>query len=229
MDIGLPLHYTPSCYLMPLFYCSSLSWVSINWGGVILFTIGLALYIAISIHIPSKLGISDVAMGYLGLNHLRYFLYFAMGYAIRSYEVHVERYADVVLAFCIVAYIVINMFATSIAGFSSLLFALLSSTIPVYIIYRVFRINGEYFNQHSKLNSFIQLCGKRTLDIYFIHYIFIYSNLNNFLPNFQSIESPFIEFTIATFGAMIIIIACRFVSQILRSSRLVARYLFGSK
>ena len=228
MDIGLPLHYMPSCYLMPLFYCSSLSWVLIN-GGVILLTISLALYIAISIHIPSKLGISDVAMGYLGLNHLRYFLYFAMGYAIRSYEVHVERYADVVLAFCIVAYIVINTFATSIAGFSSLFFALLSSTIPVYIIYRVFRINGEYFNQHSKLNSFIQLLGKRTLDIYFIHYIFIYSNLNNFLPNFQSIDSPFIEFAYAAFGALIIIIASLAVSQLFRSSRLLARYLFGSK
>ena len=187
------------------------------------------MYVAISAHVPSRLGLDEQTMGYLGLNHLRYFLYFAMGYAVRSYEVRFDSYADVILTFCIAMYIAVNLYASTIASLSSMIFAILSSTIPVYIIYRVFSINREHFNQHSKLNRLIQLCGKRTLDIYFIHYIFIYSNLNNFLPNFQSIESPFIEFTIATFGAMIIIIACLFVSQILRSSRLVARYLFGSK
>ena len=198
-------------------------------GGVILNIFGLALYVAISAHVPSRLGLDEQTMGYLGLNHLRYFLYFTMGYAVRSYEVRFDRYADVILTFCIAMYIAVNLYASTIASLSSMIFAILSSTIPVYIIYRVFSINREYFNQPSKLNRLIQLCGKRTLDIYFIHYIFIYSNLNNFLPNFQSIESPFIEFTIVTFWALIIIIACLFVSQILRSSRLVARYLFGSK
>ncbi|MBR4828594.1 MAG: hypothetical protein IKZ92_02175 [Muribaculaceae bacterium] len=70
--------------------------------------------------------------------------------------------------------------------------------------------------------------GRRTLDIYLIHYFFLPLNLT-FVTVFKDHPMPIIEAFVSSLIAIIIIAACLLVSNIIRLSPFLAHWLFGAK
>lgn len=85
------------------------------------------------------------------------------------------------------------------------------------------------FNSNSKVGKSLIFIGRRTLDIYLLHYFFIYSNLPSVLPNFASLDSPFMEIVVSFAISVTVVVGCLLVSSVLRSSPILAHFLFGQK
>ena len=95
------------------------------------------------------------------------------------------------------------------------------------IVFMYFRHYAKYFTQMTWVGRSLQYIGRRTLDIYLIHYIF--------LPNLPGVGSFFsnnqhnfaIDLTLAVVIALLVIGFSCVTSNILRVSPFLKKYLFG--
>lgn len=113
------------------------------------------------------------------------------------------------------------------------LFYLLRSFIlpffGIFSVFTVFYLSREFFDKNGTISRIMQFVGRRTLDIYLIHYFFII-DLSKY-KSFFLLEGggEFIVGEIVIFGlsAIAIISLCLLISGCLRKSPLLAKYLFG--
>lgn len=101
------------------------------------------------------------------------------------------------------------------------------SVTGVIIVFSSFRKYEYYLKKDYKIGFILQLIGRRTLDIYLIHY-FLLPNLY-FLKDFLNSTNVLVEFSISITFAILVITACLLISAILRTSPLLGHYLFGAK
>lgn len=74
---------------------------------------------------------------------------------------------------------------------------------------------------------FLQYVGKRTLDIYLLHYFFLPRFLMEYAPQLQAYGSRFLEFVVIMVLSLIILVLCLITSYIIRLSPFLGHYLFG--
>jgi len=95
------------------------------------------------------------------------------------------------------------------------------------MVFMYFRHYHPYFTQRTAVGKTLQYIGRRTLDIYLIHYLF--------LPNLPTIGSFFSQYrhnfvldtTLSVFLAMLVIGFSVILSNILRVSPFFKKWLFG--
>lgn len=75
----------------------------------------------------------------------------------------------------------------------------------------------------------LQLIGRYTLDIYFIHYFFLPRNLSMVGEWFKANPNPIIEYMLALAIAIVLIIASLLVGRIIRLNPITAHWLLGEK
>jgi len=103
----------------------------------------------------------------------------------------------------------------------------LAKFILLTMVFMYFRHYHQYFTKRTWIGRSLQYIGRRTLDIYLIHFIFI--------PNLPSIGSFFTQYrhnfvldtTLSVFIGLIVIGFCCITSNILRVSPFFKKYLFG--
>ena len=76
------------------------------------------------------------------------------------------------------------------------------------------------------MGSALQFIGKRTLDVYMLHY-FLLPHLPQIGKYIQEGHNATLEITLGVLISLIIIGLCLVISAILRTSPLLAKYLFG--
>ena len=106
---------------------------------------------------------------------------------------------------------------------------LLLSISGIIITLATFRKNSNFFASDNKIAKTLKFIGKRTLDIYLLHYFFLSHNLPNIFPFFTEHNLPLFEFTASLFITALIIGACLFISSVLRTNNTLAHFLFGAK
>ena len=85
----------------------------------------------------------------------------------------------------------------------------------------------EYFTQHSVMGASLQYIGRRTLDIYLIHYLFL-PDLPTIGAFFDKYRHNFVLDTLTTvITALLVIAFCIITSNILRVSPFFRKWLFG--
>lgn len=103
----------------------------------------------------------------------------------------------------------------------------LAKFILLTIVFMYFRHYHQYFTKMTWIGRSLQYIGRRTLDIYLIHFLF--------LPNLPFIGTFFatnrhnfiVDTTLSVLIGMVIIGFCIITSNILRVSPLFKKYLFG--
>ena len=95
------------------------------------------------------------------------------------------------------------------------------------IVFMYFRCYKDYFTKMSVIGASLQYIGRRTLDIYLIHFLFM-PDVPQIGEYFQAHSSNFvIDLTLSVLMALVIIGFCIITSNILRISPFLKKWLFG--
>lgn len=179
----------------------------------------------------AELGTWKDILGFLSFVKIRHIIFFWFGTFVRK---HFDRFIHLtnnqyVTAVMIVLFTAIIVWPTvlSVNGieYIAYLIAGLSGTI---ICFTYFRTHQEYFSRSTWYGRSLQLIGRRTLDIYLIHYFVLPYNLVR--PDvWLQYHHNTLFVPIALILAFWVILISLLISSLLRVSPLLAKYLFSGK
>ena len=197
---------------------------------ILLLALGGAIYLATIWSLVEKYELHTGVASLIGVPTWHNFIFFVIGTRIRKYFREFENLLEtkwfVLLSVSI--FFLFNLFPQT-KMVSSTLWNFLTASTGIAMVFAFFRHYQYYFDNAHRIGRWMQFAGRRTLDIYLIHYFFLFSNMQAVLPNFGQLNSPFLEFVLSTIIALLIIGCSLGVSCILRLSPGMAHFLFGQK
>lgn len=167
-------------------------------------------------------------------SYLFFFQFFTMGILFRRYYAHVSKWlrtpwVSAALILCMILLCFVQFHAAChISGRLGMLLHFLCRISGVITLFMVFSHYESYFATDGRISSSIKFIGRRTLDIYLIHFFFLpdlSSHASWILPENQVLA----QLCIGGGIAVVIIGLCLLCSQLLRTSDLLAHYLLGKK
>lgn len=212
-----------------------------KWTYLTLLGISLMLFIYSPSSLHSKLDTNNLVVGFFSLRHIaHYFQFFVFGSIFAHYRERIfgwleNKYVSgTIVSLFFGLYLILyvsphlglarNQFAFWIIKFV----ALIQKYCGVVTMTMLFRNHGQTFSNQKKIGRTCQFLGRRTLDIYLIHFFF--------LPDMESIASSvylnhniLLSTAFAILLAAIVMALSLIVSSLLRTSPLLAHYLFGQK
>lgn len=200
------------------------------------------LYIILSIVIVSLfyvLSIPSVSekfgnvSGISGLPMFRYYMYFVVG---RLIHMHLDallqyKYRNFYMSFIVFGFLILSVYnwcynvnlVGSLFHANLIIFELFALLSVFVFMYR----KREYFSSHSYGSRIIRFIGRRTFDIYLLHYFFLPEDLSVFGHYFVNHPAPVLELVFGGMITFIIIVVCLIISEMLRQSATVSRWLLG--
>ena len=171
-------------------------------------------------------------------NFCRYLWYFVLGHICHSHSKQFESLISKDTVKGVVILLFVLVFA--ITWKKSLVhYSLIHVWLQDYVLWDLGTFVVIIFFYHIRLlfesDSFLSqtsnFVGKRTLDIYLIHWFFI-PDLTKWYQNISvkvDLTNTIIELAIVTLISVTIILLCLLVSKIIRSSSILGHYLLGAK
>ena len=179
----------------------------------------------------TELGIWKDILGFFSFVKIRHILFFWFGTFVRKHfdrfiYLTDNRYVTAVMIVLFTAIIVWPvLLSTQGIEYIAYLVAGISGTV---ICFTYFRTHQEYFSRNTWYGRGLQLIGRRTLDIYLIHYYVLPYNLVQ--PDvWLQYHHNTLFVPIALILAFWVILISLLISSLLRVSPLLAKYLFGAK
>lgn len=169
--------------------------------------------------------------GVLCLVQWIYFIFFVMGTLVRKHfeEFQVLLDSNWFIPLITSIFILLNFFCHTYAfkGYNDGALLFVCRALGPIIVFAFFRRYEASFTQETKLGSTLQYIGRRTLDIYLIHYFLVPSNLD--LSFLSTTSMPIIELVITFCIGIIIVGVCLLISNIIRISPWVSQTFFGAR
>ena len=161
-----------------------------------------------------------------------YFPFFLFGNIVRRYWEQAQRVMDSKWFFPIIIVIVIFAALDSTRWHTlRMAWAIIPLTLARFmlltVVFMYFRHYQQYFTKFSVMGASLQYIGRRTLDIYLIHYLFL-PDLPTIGAFFDKYRHNFVLDTLTTvITALLVIAFCIIASNILRVSPFFRKWLFG--
>ena len=197
-------------------------------SSIVLIVLGLILYYLNWRQVPIPSNIK----GILSVGNWYRFLFFVMGTLVKKNFTAVEQLLDSkwLLPCCIVYYFIVNAFSDliPIAHFASTLQLTLTLT-GLVILFSFFRKKQDVFKKDTVIGNSLQYIGRRTLDVYLIHFFLLPDKLINYVTVFVDHPMPIVEATVSLTLALVIVAICLLIGNIIRLSPLLAHWVFGAK
>ena len=170
----------------------------------------------------------------MGIPMLRYYLYFVMGNIIRNNLESISqwKYRNQSTAILITVFFLLfiaNQMPHKLNGISfhlNLVVLEVSSLLTIFMIFYKYR---SYFSSNHRIASILTFWGKRTLDIYLLHYFFLPKDLSLFGDYFTAHQAMILEALFSGIITLLVIGGCLFISELLRCNPTVSKYLLGTK
>ena len=192
-------------------------------------------------HVPQYVPAFEGAYNVLSLHYVSlYFPFFAFGYICSMYKEIFNRILEkkyfaaiTIVSFALFfdvrrAFILPHLDGGMFVLLISLITQLAVGACGLLIVYNTFRTYSASFSSNTKVGRALQYIGKRTLDIYLLHFFFMphLPQVGRMLENGNNV---ILELTFGIGISLLIIGICLVVSNILRTSTILAKYLFGAK
>lgn len=168
-------------------------------------------------------------------NLTKYFQFFTFGLLAKKYKdkffylLENDKFITVftiIFVTCLFAICTVNDIRMQYGIIGSFIHDILVRYAGILVVLSYFYSKRTYFEQDSKIKHIMCFVGKRTLDIYMIHY-FLLPNIPMIKPFFEN--NIIFEFTITAFIAILILSGSLAISAVLRNSSILKEYLFGIK
>ena len=150
---------------------------------------------------------------------------------VKKYFEEFQRLLDgrLLLSVCLILFFGLNIFRDVVIAYQYNLFRLLTGITGIVIVFGFFRSGSAVFCNQTKMGRMLCYIGRRTLDIYFLHYFLLPLNLSAVVQVFNHHPMPVLEFFTSLIISLLIIATCLVISNVLRLSSVLARILFGVK
>ena len=163
---------------------------------------------------------------------IRYFPFFLYGTIVHRYWERAQRLMDSRWFFPVVVLLALITTLEVIKWhYLRMEWASLPHTLAMFLlltmVFMFFRHYSDFFSDKTALGRGLQFIGRRTLDIYLLHYFFL-PKLPMVGEFFRVNRHNFILDTTAAIAIALVVVAfCVITSQLLRVSPFLKKYLFG--
>lgn len=189
-------------------------------------------YATIYTRYASELGNLKTILGLFSFVKFKHFIFFYIGSFIRRHFHSFIKHTDnkYIIALIILVYFALAMNSSvySMKGLEYIAY-LITGITGICIIFTFFRKKEALFSKDRTLGRILQYIGRRTLDIYLLHYFIIPYNLQQIATWLMQSENKTFDMLIILFLALWIIALSLLLSNIIRLSPFLAHYLFGVK
>ena len=193
---------------------------------ILLLSVSAFYYAKYYTRYSEELGNWKTFLGLISFVKIRHIIFFWFGTIVKK---HFNRFIRItsnsylitaLVAFFIVLCLFPSIFSTNGLEYIAYLLAGLSGTSVIFTIFQRF----SRFSFHS-----LQYIGRRTLDIYLIHYFFLPYHIEFIATKFNLYENHFLCMLISIGLAFLVIAFSLVFSRIIRFSPILAKYLLAVK
>lgn len=168
----------------------------------------------------------------------KYFIFFVIGIIARQYYTTLQKLIcnPYISATSIVVFVISMLFLRTtdifyLSTFKVFIREVITPYSGLFIIFSLFYRYQDYFAANGKLSRTMQYIGRHTLDIYMLHYFFIGHIIDKgtIAGKIHNLDYLPLEFFAIGALALMNIALCLLLSQCIRNSKFLAKYLFGAK
>ena len=220
-----------------MYQCSKKESRSHKVIALVLIYVALYLCRLVPDYLPSLSTAYDVlCLHYVSL----YFPFFAFGYICSMYKETFNRMLEhksfaaiaiilfAVLFYVRITYILPNLGDGALIFISSFFTQFAVGILGLLVVFNTFRTYADSFTSDKRVGRALQYIGKRTLDIYLLHFFFI-PHIPHVGQLLKQGNNAVLELTFGVGISLLVIGLCLVVSNVLRTSPILAKYLFGAK
>lgn len=161
----------------------------------------------------------------------RYFVFFALGMIVSNYRDTFFKILDngITMMVILITFITLLIVYRNIEYGSNIPLADATGLAGLITVFAFFRKHASSFDSSTRLGKSLQYIGKRTLDIYLLHYFVLPKNLAPIGNFFIETQNPVLEFFVVIFFSTLVVGVCLLLSNTFRLSSTAAKYLFGAR
>lgn len=201
------------------------------WGAILMLFLALAM-IMLSTNIATEILAKYKIPNILCIQQWQYFIFFYLGSLAQRYKERFFSWLDngLVMAVAILAYFAslmlwyqkpMNLLEIKI---TFLLWGALGSGLS----FAFFRKYEDIFSQETRMGRWLQYVGRRTLDVYLLHFFFLPKNLEGLGKYVMGNGNPTIELFISLAITIMVVFLCLLTSNIIRLSPLLSHWFLGA-
>ena len=218
--------------LAKLFFLLTARWKS-HVGGVILASAVCLVALMLNTNGATNLLSTYHIPNILCLQQWQYFVFFCLGALAHRHQDRFFRMLDnqyimgAGIAIFLLSFMVCYQQSVGLWGIKAefLLWGLLGAVVS----FAFFRKYEEAFHQNTLIGKSLQYIGRRTLDVYLLHFFFLPSNLQIVGAFFKDNSNPTIELFMSLAISLMTVALCLLTSNIIRLSPLLAHWVLGVK
>ena len=212
-----------------VFYAAVNFLVRSRWASWILIVMGLVMHCLCWPTMTTHHHTADNVLALLSAHHWHCFIFFVLGTIVKGHFDQVQQWLDNkwLLPLCIVFFLVVNALDDVLPVKTVVMKGLLSLS-GLIVLFSFFRTRQSLFSRETVLGRTMQYVGRRTLDIYLIHFFLLPFNLSAFRL-LDAHAMPIIEFAASAIIAILIVAGCLIMSETIRLSPWLAHWLLGAK
>ena len=228
--------FTVQLFLFFLFYyltmmCSRR--MSSTKQDLCLIAVAIILYLLSHSHVLfERTTLGATLFSSLGMEKWRLYIFFCVGVLMRKHIEVVKRWINnpIAMAAFVILFFMMVFFADRVTHrLLEIIKSFIYGSVSIMVIFAFFYKYQHSFSQERALGRTMQYVGKRTLDIYMIHYFVLPFHLDMLGQWFTNNPNPAIEFFITTAIALMVIAISIVIGNIIRLSPTLSHYLLGTK
>ena len=180
----------------------------------------------------TDLGIWRKILTLLSFSKIKYIFFFWLGtYIKKNYSSFIRiTNNQYVIAICLGIFLVFLICPKTITNYTFEYISFLFCGITgIFIIFTFFRKNEKIFSKNKRIGSVLQYIGKRTLDIYLLHYFILPYHMHSIGTWLYQNSNKSLDMLIILILSLWVLSISLLISNIIRLSPFLAHYLFGVK
>lgn len=192
----------------------------------------LLIILSLGLSIFNKFFTNNILLDYLAFHNVCfYFLYFVVGLIVR-------KFFSIIMTILLKEYTLFFLFIFTISifvweeyenyfSFKLIGINIIKALSLILIFFSFFYLNKNLWSVQSSLNKIMIYIGRRTLDLYLIHYFFLKPSVPQIGELINSSGNIVLELLFGFIWTSVIVLLCLLVSNLLRTSKILSKYLFG--
>ena len=198
----------------------------------------LVLFLALAMMMLNTNMVTDMLARYnipnvLCIQQWQYFIFFYMGYMAHRYQTTFFSWLD---NGKVMAMAVMTFFGSLLLWYQQpmnlaeiKLTFLLWGGLGTLLSFAFFRKYEDVFSHETRMGRWLQYVGRRTLDVYLLHFFFLPGNLEWLGRYVMGNGNPTVELFVSLAIAIMVVCLCLLMGNIIRLSPVLAHWVLGVK